>query len=137
WACGAVGSALPWHGRGQGFESLQVHQTYQTLIVLPTTVIIVFGVQNGSRRVQSGRPIIGRRELGGDFSPPQAAAFAYGGANRGPGTRGKSTRRRPRPIGCRESTSRLRRLSSEASRPTDSIQVVSCPGRICRPRRPG
>ena len=26
WACGAVGSALPWHGRGQGFESLQVHQ---------------------------------------------------------------------------------------------------------------
>src|SRR5947209_9992661 len=27
WACGAVGSALPWHGRGQGFESLQVHQT--------------------------------------------------------------------------------------------------------------
>jgi hypothetical protein len=27
WACGAVGSALPWHGRGQGFESLQVHQS--------------------------------------------------------------------------------------------------------------
>ena len=25
-ACGAVGSALPWHGRGRGFESLQVHQ---------------------------------------------------------------------------------------------------------------
>ena len=31
WACGAVGSALPWHGRGQGFESLQVHQIPQTL----------------------------------------------------------------------------------------------------------
>src|SRR6185503_10927033 len=29
WACGAVGSALPWHGRGQGFESLQVHQNTQ------------------------------------------------------------------------------------------------------------
>ena len=29
WACGAVGSALPWHGRGRGFESLQVHQTFQ------------------------------------------------------------------------------------------------------------
>ena len=28
WACGAVGSALPWHGRGQGFESLQVHQNH-------------------------------------------------------------------------------------------------------------
>ena len=27
WACGAVGSALPWHGRGQWFESLQVHQS--------------------------------------------------------------------------------------------------------------
>jgi hypothetical protein len=25
WACGAVGSALPWHGRGREFESLQVH----------------------------------------------------------------------------------------------------------------
>ena len=24
-ACGAVGSALPWHGRGRGFESPQVH----------------------------------------------------------------------------------------------------------------
>ncbi len=30
-ACGAVGSALPWHGRGRGFESHQVHQTFQTL----------------------------------------------------------------------------------------------------------
>ncbi len=26
WACGAVGSALPWHGRGREFESHQVHQ---------------------------------------------------------------------------------------------------------------
>jgi hypothetical protein len=26
WACGAVGSAPPWHGGGQGFESPQVHQ---------------------------------------------------------------------------------------------------------------
>src|SRR5579871_2947476 len=29
WACGAVGSALPWHGRGREFESLQVHQTFR------------------------------------------------------------------------------------------------------------
>src|SRR6266704_240748 len=27
WACGAVGSALPWHGRGRRFEPDQVHQT--------------------------------------------------------------------------------------------------------------
>src|SRR5436309_2734801 len=27
-ACGAVGSALPWHGRGREFESHQVHQNF-------------------------------------------------------------------------------------------------------------
>src|ERR1700728_1904956 len=31
WACGAVGSALPWHGRGRRFEPDQVHQ------ILPAT----------------------------------------------------------------------------------------------------
>ena len=31
WACGAVGSALPWHGRGHRFEPDQVHQNFQTL----------------------------------------------------------------------------------------------------------
>ena len=31
WACGAVGSALPWHGRGRRFEPVQVHQTSQIL----------------------------------------------------------------------------------------------------------
>jgi hypothetical protein len=31
WACGAVGSALPWHGRGREFESHQVHQIPQIL----------------------------------------------------------------------------------------------------------
>ena len=35
WACGAVGSALPWHGRGREFESHQVHQTLQALTRLP------------------------------------------------------------------------------------------------------
>src|SRR6516164_1746155 len=30
-ACGAVGSALPWHGRGREFESHQVHQIPQRL----------------------------------------------------------------------------------------------------------
>jgi hypothetical protein len=31
WACGAVGSALPWHGRGREFESHQVHQNIPAL----------------------------------------------------------------------------------------------------------
>ena len=26
WACGAAGSALPWHGRGHRFDPDQVHQ---------------------------------------------------------------------------------------------------------------
>jgi len=31
WACGAVGSALPWHGRGRRFEPVQVHQYFNHL----------------------------------------------------------------------------------------------------------
>ena len=34
-ACGAVGSALPWHGRGREFESHQVHQTFRRLTLTP------------------------------------------------------------------------------------------------------
>ncbi len=29
WACGAAGSALPWHGRGRRFDPDQVHQIPQ------------------------------------------------------------------------------------------------------------
>src|ERR1700679_3840105 len=29
WACGAAGSALPWHGRGHRFDPDQVHQITQ------------------------------------------------------------------------------------------------------------
>src|ERR1700722_6923440 len=29
WACGAAGSALPWHGRGHRFDPDQVHQIFQ------------------------------------------------------------------------------------------------------------
>ena len=29
WACGAAGSALPWHGRGRRFDPDQVHQISQ------------------------------------------------------------------------------------------------------------
>ena len=28
WACGAVGSALPWHGRGRRFDPDQVHHFF-------------------------------------------------------------------------------------------------------------
>jgi hypothetical protein len=31
WACGAAGSALPWHGRGHRFDPGQVHQSNQQL----------------------------------------------------------------------------------------------------------
>src|SRR5712691_1725612 len=31
WACGAAGSALPWHGRGRRFDPDQVHQISQQL----------------------------------------------------------------------------------------------------------
>jgi hypothetical protein len=31
WACGAAGSALPWHGRGHRFDPDQVHQLNQSL----------------------------------------------------------------------------------------------------------
>src|ERR1700730_17222542 len=31
WACGAAGSALPWHGRGRRFDPDQVHQFSQRL----------------------------------------------------------------------------------------------------------
>ena len=31
WACGAAGSALPWHGRGRRFDPDQVHQVSQQL----------------------------------------------------------------------------------------------------------
>src|SRR5258708_16549819 len=30
WACGAAGSALPWHGRGRRFDPDQVHQFLST-----------------------------------------------------------------------------------------------------------
>src|SRR3954451_7499175 len=34
WACGAVGSALPWHGRGRRFEPVQVHHLHSSKPVL-------------------------------------------------------------------------------------------------------
>src|SRR5438552_13986276 len=33
WACGAAGSALPWHGRGRRFDPDQVHQFFRLLQV--------------------------------------------------------------------------------------------------------
>src|SRR5438034_3868555 len=31
WACGAAGSALPWHGRGRRFDPDQVHHFFRPL----------------------------------------------------------------------------------------------------------
>ena len=31
WACGAAGSALPWHGRGRRFDPDQVHHIFNYL----------------------------------------------------------------------------------------------------------
>src|SRR4051794_15535833 len=31
WACGAAGSALPWHGRGRRFDPDQVHHFFSTV----------------------------------------------------------------------------------------------------------
>ena len=31
WACGAAGSALPWHGRGRRFDPDQVHHIFKYL----------------------------------------------------------------------------------------------------------
>ena len=35
WACGAAGSALPWHGRGHRFDPDQVHQLNQQFSSIP------------------------------------------------------------------------------------------------------
>jgi hypothetical protein len=36
WACGAAGSALPWHGRGHRFDPDQVHQSFKQLSGTPS-----------------------------------------------------------------------------------------------------
>src|SRR5208283_1969024 len=41
WACGAAGSALPWHGRGRRFDPDQVHQFPQHFLAQPPVVIKV------------------------------------------------------------------------------------------------
>src|SRR4051794_11855564 len=53
WACGAAGSALPWHGRGRLFDPDQVHQHLQ--IKMPSIYIL--------RSQSSGRFYIGCAEL--------------------------------------------------------------------------
>src|SRR5271166_2889660 len=34
WACGAAGSALPWHGRGRRFDPDQVHHKLNTSVLV-------------------------------------------------------------------------------------------------------
>src|SRR5260370_1841892 len=43
WACGAAGSALPWHGRGRRFDPDQVHH-FQLLADTPLFSLVSFGV---------------------------------------------------------------------------------------------
>ena len=48
WACGAAGSALPWHGRGHRFDPDQVHQVTLPLSAICdemiSTALSLFGV---------------------------------------------------------------------------------------------
>ena len=44
WACGAAGSALPWHGRGRRFDPDQVHH-FQLLTDTPLFSLVSFGVK--------------------------------------------------------------------------------------------
>src|SRR5664280_870604 len=46
WACGAAGSALPWHGRGHRFDPDQVHQ-----ITPPKSVIYFTPFEIGRERI--------------------------------------------------------------------------------------
>src|SRR5207302_6387067 len=48
-ACGAVGSALPWHGRGREFESHQVHQKVSNTYRFSPTREGIDGVQMESK----------------------------------------------------------------------------------------
>jgi hypothetical protein len=43
WACGAAGSALPWHGRGRRFDPDQVHHSFQFLTNCPTNRLVALG----------------------------------------------------------------------------------------------
>src|ERR1035437_1028523 len=57
WACGAVGSALPWHGRGREFESHQVHQNVSNTYRPPASQNVVAGVQLESKsHLRHGQP---------------------------------------------------------------------------------
>src|ERR1019366_2993539 len=48
-ACGAVGSALPWHGRGREFESHQVHHNFSNTYIRSLPRKPRFGVQLESK----------------------------------------------------------------------------------------
>ena len=65
WACGAAGSALPWHGRGHRFDPDQVHQSNQQLRAhIPGTgriagrrpagscYFVIWGLQDNQRDIE-------------------------------------------------------------------------------------
>ena len=54
WACGAAGSALPWHGRGRRFDPGQVHQSNQAFSKTPLFPLCRILVANFKTFVQDG-----------------------------------------------------------------------------------
>jgi murein DD-endopeptidase MepM/ murein hydrolase activator NlpD len=53
WACGAAGSALPWHGRGRRFDPDQVHQN-SCQLTLPSTLATIQLASDVCPRSSSG-----------------------------------------------------------------------------------
>ena len=73
-ACGAVGSALPWHGRGRRFEPVQVHQSFQ---ILPAVSLqsIVFWSPTGLQNLRLHRVVFGTAVNTGKSSAARSPAL--------------------------------------------------------------
>ena len=53
WGCGAAGSALEWHSRGQGFDPPQLHFFYKvlkTVVTFKPTKILNGGHKNSAQK---------------------------------------------------------------------------------------
>jgi hypothetical protein len=57
WACGAAGSALPWHGRGRRFDPDQVHHFRQADVAQ----LVEQPIRN--RQVSGSSPLVGSISL--------------------------------------------------------------------------
>ena len=73
WACGAAGSALPWHGRGRRFDPDQVHQRFPLMFVVyvlqsERTERFYVGCLSGWRSTIAGKPfLLAVADLGNSF----------------------------------------------------------------------